>query len=96
METKSRYEVVSELEQQKRALIEEKNGLNTKLKVKEREVTNMQRQITDTTTVMNRKLADLTEDVENFKDSMAEREETIAELIKSVDDSLKRFENLSK
>lgn len=43
METKSRYEVIADLERQKRELIREKDELDDNVKVKEREVLNLKR-----------------------------------------------------
>jgi len=46
--------------------------------------------------VIDRKIEDLQEDLEHFKSTMDERKETIIELIKSVDDSLARFNTMNK
>lgn len=96
METKSRYEVIAELETNKRKLIKEKASLEDDLKAKERAVKDMERNKADNIIIIDRKIEDLKEDLENFKSSMEERKETIAELIKSVDESLARFSVLAK
>ena len=95
-DTKSRYEVISELEQQKRALIIERNELNDTLKEKERHIKLSEREKNDKIILWDRRIDDLNEDLVNFKESMEEKKETIKELIKSVDDSLARFGKLAK
>lgn len=82
---KSRYEVISELETQKRQLIFEKNGLDDKLKYEQRELRDLKREVEDKE-----------ESIEEFKGKMKEREETALELIKSIDESLARFTELTK
>jgi len=96
METKSRYEVISDLEEKKRELIQERDGLNDQLKVKDKAVKEMERNKSDNNMVIDRKIEDLKEDVDNFKENMEERKETIKELIQSVDDSLGRCGKLQK
>lgn len=96
MQTKSRYEVIAELEEQKRNLIQERDSLQDQLTNREKSLKKAEREKSDTIMVIDRKIEDMKEDVENYKQSMAERKETINELIKSVDDSLKRFGELSK
>ena len=80
METKSRYEVIAELEQQKRKLILERDSFEDKVKAKERHIKDLKREVEDAE-----------EDLEALKGRIDDRKITIAELIKSVDDSLKRF-----
>jgi len=84
METKSRYEVVAELEQQKRNLIRERDGLDDELKDKEKELKEIKRDVEDKE-----------EEIKDFKSSLVKSKETFKELIASVDDSLKRFNNLA-
>ena len=84
METKSRYEVIAELEQRKRALIVEKDSYDDSVKEQERNIKNMKRQLEDTE-----------EDLTNFKEGIKQKKETATELITSIDESLKRFSNLS-
>jgi len=91
METKSRYEVICELESKKRELIKERDSLGQNLLQKQKGLKEFERQKSDTMLVCDRKIEDLKEDIENFETTMAERKETIVELIKSVDDSLERF-----
>lgn len=142
METKSRYEVLSDLENKKRELIKERDGLNDSLiekknliktvkrdietiklvfdrqkqdisrekekLVRERSDVNknldrkeqdltikkedIERQEQDTLTHNQRRLEDVESDAANFEASIKERKETIIELIKSVDESLQRFQ----
>ena len=96
METKSRYEVISGLESQKRELIKERDSLGDLLKEQEKEVRTLERQKSDNIVILDRQIEDKKENVENFKESMAERKETIKELIKSVDDSLGRFSKIQE
>lgn len=85
METKSRYEVIAELEDKKRKLIREKADITEILKAKKKELKEMYR-----------KLEDKKEEIKDFEDSMEEKESTIDTLINSVDESLKRFAIISK
>ena len=94
METKSRYEVIAELEGKKRALINERDGLNDQLRERERQLKLLERHKSDNIMVLDRQIADKKEEVENYKSTLAERKDNITELIKSVDDSLERFNKL--
>lgn len=85
METKSRYEVIAELEEKKRGFIIERDSLEQITKNKGKEIKNLKRQ-----------LEDMEENLEEFKETLKEKRETLNELIKSVDESLKRFETMSK
>ncbi|HUS51275.1 MAG TPA: hypothetical protein VMZ91_13995 [Candidatus Paceibacterota bacterium] len=85
METKSRYEVVAELEENKRNLIRERDGLDDKLKGKEKELKDLKRRIEDKE-----------EEIKDFKTGLVKSKETFKELIESVNDSLKRFNELGK
>lgn len=96
METKSRYEVISDLEMQKRELIKEKDSFKDSEKAKDKEIKDTERAKNDQIIAWDRKLEDLNEDLANFKTRTDERKETITELIKSVDDSLSRFGKLAK
>jgi len=82
-ETKSRYEVIADLEAQKRNLIRERDSMNDKVKEHEQVIKELKRQIED---------AEL--DLKNFKESMDDKRVTITELIKSIDESLKRLSEL--
>lgn len=95
METKSRYEVISDLEKQKRDLILERDGLNDKLLIKQKNLKDMERNKADNNLLIDRKIEDIKEDIINFKNTIGEREETISELIKSVDESLIRLGKIS-
>jgi len=85
METKSRYEVIADLEEKKRDLILSRDSLADELKGKKKGLRNMKRDIEDKE-----------EEIKDFEESMKDREETTNELIKSVDESLNRFAELSK
>jgi len=84
-ETKSRYEVIAELEDKKRNLIQEKESFPDRIRMKNRRIRDSEREIEDSK-----------EELKEFEDSVAVRKETITELIKSIDDSLERFAELSK
>lgn len=85
METKSRYEVIAELEDKKRNLILQRDALPDKLKAMEKEIKEMKRDVEDKE-----------EEVTDFKKRMEENKETIKELIKSIDESLGRFSKLNE
>ena len=85
METKSRYEVISELEKQKRELIWNRDNLKESLKEHEKELKQMLRE-----------LEDKKDEIKEYKDSMKDKETTFNTLIKSVDDSLNRFNKLEQ
>ena len=85
METKSRYEVIAELEHDKRNLIKERDSFDSVLKMKERELKELKRCIEDKE-----------EEIANFKESMKTSRETITELIKTLDESLNRFSKLNE
>ena len=85
METKSRYEVIAELEEKKRDLIRDRDSLGDELKSKKRSIRDYERD-----------LEDKKEEAKEFEESLEERKETINELIKSVDESLNRFAELNK
>lgn len=96
MEAKSRYEVISELEQKKRELIKERDGFSDILDNKSKAIVMMERQQSDNNVVMDRNITDLKEELVKFNISIDERKETITELITSMNDSLERFGKLSK
>lgn len=83
MDTKSRYEVIAELEEKKRTLILERDSFDDKVIKKEKDIK-----------LMKREVEDMEEDLKEYKESIEKRKDTIKELIGSVDDSLKRFEAL--
>lgn len=91
METKSRYEVISEMEKNKRDLIRERDGLNDQLLEKQKKVKAIERQKNDTVIILDRQIEDVKEDIANFEKTLVERKETIKELITSIDASLSRF-----
>lgn|SRR3990167_8729674 len=91
METKSRYEVIAELESKKRDLIRERDSLEEQMKAKEKELRDFQRARDDQLVAHERRIEDTKEGLELFKKNMAEKKETIKELIQSIDTSLERF-----
>ena len=66
MNVKSRYEVVLELENKKRSLIENKNNLKDDRLAKEKAIKDLIRQRDDTIVIINRKIDDAEEDLANF------------------------------
>ncbi len=96
METKSRYEVVAELEAKKRDLIIERDGLEDESIKKADVVRDLKRQKEDNIVAFDRKIDDTERDYENFIKTMDEKKLTVDELIKSINDSLARFNTLNK
>jgi len=94
MEIKSRYEVISDLERQKRDLIQTRDGFKDELIEKEKELTETERTKSDQIVAWDRKIADLKEGIEAFKKTIEEKKTTTIELIKSVEDSLNRFSKI--
>ncbi len=85
METKSRYEVLAQLEAKKRELMVGKSNIDQVVRGKEREIKELKRE-----------LEDKEEDMEDFKSRINEEKENFDALIQSVDDSLKRFTSQSQ
>jgi len=85
METKSRYEVIAELEEKKRQLLLSKDNLGYNLNIKKKELKNMKRAIEDKE-----------EEIKEFEESMESQKETLNELIKSTDGTLERLSGLNK
>lgn len=96
METKSRYEVIAELEGKKRDLIKERDGLDDEAKYKENQLRDLERKKDDTIVVLGRQIEDAKEDHERFIKTLKERKLTVTELIASVDESLDRFGKLGE
>jgi len=96
METKSRYEVIAELEGKKRDLIKERDGLTDKSKDKENVLRDLKRHKDDTVILLDRQILDAEDDMKVFNNTMKERKTTVTELIASIDDSLKRFNTLGE
>lgn len=142
METKSRYEVLSDLEAKKRELIKERDSLSGELdkkkqtlkvlvrngeslkvvalrdfedldrkkdtlerekedfllswnrRVKDIEVERreLERRKNDNEVINNRKIEDCKTDIELFEKTIEDKKNTINDLIKSVDESLNRFQ----
>ena len=84
METKSRYEVIADLEANKRKLIRERDELPLEVQRRQLEIK-----------LQKRTLEDLEEDLKNFKDGLDVKKETINELIKTVEQSLERLSTLN-
>ena len=84
IETKSRYEVIADLEEKKRQLIINREGLDYQLTNKKKELKHLKRE-----------LEDKEEETSDFENSMSSQKDTINELIKSVDDSLNRLTEMS-
>lgn len=81
METKSRYEVIADLEKQKRQLIQDKASLGDVIFAKERSIRELKRQ-----------LEDAEDELKQYKESIKEKQETADLLITSVEDALRRFD----
>jgi len=96
METKSRYEVIAELEAKKRDLILDRDSFTEGLITKEKELTNAERNKDDQMVAHDRKIDDIKKDLDKFKENSEERKATITELITSIDASLARFGELAK
>lgn len=96
METKSRYEVISDLENKKRELIQQKNSLNIELEAKKHKLKQVERQKSDTVVVMDRQIEDLKDEIKLDNDTMNDQKATIEELIKSTEDSLERLGGMMK
>jgi len=80
METKSRYEVIANLQKQKMDLIRERDSFPEQIKEKEIEIRDSERTLDDEK-----------EDLVSFKDTISGRIETLNLLIASVDAALKSF-----
>ena len=96
METKSRYEVIAELEGKKRDLIKERDGLKEESREKQNTLRDLKRKKEDNMQNFDRAIADAEVDAKVFEDELEERKVTVNELISSVDESLKRFTNLGE
>jgi hypothetical protein len=79
-ETKSRYEVIAELESKKRNLILEKNSLNKTLLSKKKHLKDLKRE-----------LEDEEEETKEFEASMKNQEETLDAQIQSISETLDKF-----
>jgi len=85
METKSRYEVIAELEGKKRELILQKSNLDNQLRLGEQKIKQLKRELEDSQ-----------EDMVFWVSRKDERLLVLDELIKGVDESLKRMAEISK
>ena len=95
METKSRYEVISELEKKKRELIEEKNNFENAIFNKQKMIDGKLEGKEDTIRDMDRDIKRAKEDLEFYKKNVESRKVAISEMITSIDDSLKKFTSQS-
>ena len=91
METKSRYEVMADLEERKRKLISERDGLEEALLERQKELKLHDRKVEDLQRQLDRQREDLVEGISNFEAMMESKKATLNELIASVDQSLARF-----
>lgn len=82
METKSRYEVIADLERQKRQMIQDRGNLDEGKVVREKAIKDLKRQVEDKE-----------EDLTNYIKSIDNKKEIIDEMLKSIDDALKRFDS---
>jgi chromosome segregation ATPase len=85
MQTKSRYEVVADLEEQKRNLIRERDSLDKVLLSKKKDLKELKREIEDKE-----------EEITEFESSMEDSKKTIQTLIESVNESLNRFSEIGE
>ena len=85
MQTKSRYEVVAELEEKKRNLIRERDSLDKVLLSKKKDLKELKREIEDKE-----------EEITEFESSMEDSKKTIQTLIESIDESLNRFSEIGE
>jgi len=83
IDIKSRYEVISELEEKKRKLIVERDNFPDIIKAKKRSIRNAERELEDDK-----------EELKDYEKSVEDRKNTIKELITSIDKSLERFSKL--
>lgn len=85
METKSRFEVIADLEQRKRELIQQKANINNEIKTKEKTIKELKRE-----------LEDEEEELKELKSTTKEKEETFDKLIESTEGALKNIIELQK
>jgi predicted nucleic acid-binding Zn-ribbon protein len=84
MEVKSRFEVIADLENNKRQLMLEKNNFATEVEKQEK-----------TIKMLKREIEDREEDLKNFKGKIEDKKSTIDEMIKSIDVNLERLSKIS-
>ncbi len=77
METKSRYEVIAELESKKRDLIKERDGLNDELLKKEQYIKSVNDSKIDALNRAERDLTDLVKEIANLEIVFVRREEDL-------------------
>lgn len=80
METKSRYQVIAELEEQKRNFIVQRDNLDGNLLRKKKELKDLKRDIEDKE-----------DEIKEFEKAMENSKKTFNTLIQGIDESLKRF-----
>ena len=81
METKSRYEVIADLEERKRQLISEKNSLKEVLFDKERNLKQHERKVEDIMRTLEREKEDIDNDIAEYKFTLKDKENNLQELI---------------
>ncbi len=85
METKSRYEVINEMEDKKRQMIVERDGFDDLLAQKKKQIKQFERT-----------LEDAKEELDEFVKTKEAKTDTLNELIKSIDESLQRLSSQKK
>ena len=95
MEAKSRYQVIGELEAQKRAFIERKSNLLKGVVEREDKIVDLERNKEDVMRELTRRLEDAAKDLANYKANLQNEQNTLDELIKSIDISLSRINSQS-
>jgi len=95
METKSRYEVIADLEKQKRDLIREKESINDQEKNKERAVTNLKRQKEDISKMKEDFILKQERDKKDFDFKVKNTEIQIDRQITDAEEELNYFKSTS-
>lgn len=85
METKSRYEMIAEMEDKKRNLILQRDSFPYTVQVKQKEIK-----------LLKRNIEDLEEELKQYEDSIEQQKGTLNEMIESINDTLKRLGSQKK
>jgi len=91
MQTKSRYEVIADLEEKRRNLIKQRDGLYASKNFLEDELIKLEREKEDYIRTIDREIVDKRKELERFEENMEAQKETLQELIQSLDQNLERF-----
>ena len=98
METKSRYEVISDLEKQKRELIKQRDELDFEVKTKERNVVTLKRGNDDTAKALidfkmkqDKKIADIARETEDFQFRINNTKEDFLRKITDAEEDITNF-----